>query len=481
MKSLIGVFIGLLLSVSVGAEPLIEGRVRLDSGESVADAQVQIFDLADLRRGAIVRATTDATGYFALPLAALGGSARPTSFTLGPNYPNPFNPSTIIPYQLAASSQVRLEVFNLLGQRIATLVDGARPAGFHTAQWHATDAAGRAVAAGVYIYRMTVGAERQTGRMVLVDGQAGVAAAGTASAGLGAARGESDGASEQAYGLVVSGEGLAPYVDSAFRAQAGRGPVEWVVEALGAVPAKVSVRPAGLLGDVNNDNQVNSSDALLVVAYSAHAALAMPNNGNILLGDVNQDGQINSTDAQLIASKAVQTADVIAIPDANLRAAIEAALGKASGAPITNDEMATLTALKAPDAGIRDLTGLEFAINLETLWLKDNAISDVSSLSGLTNLTWLWLDINQITDISPLSGLTNLTRLWLGRNDLSDISPLSGLTNLEVLYLGNNAITDISPLSGLTNLTRLDLWDNAITDISPLSGLTHLEVLYLWN
>ena len=97
---------------------------------------------------------------------------------MGPNYPNPFNPSTIIPYQLAASSQVRLEVFNLLGQRIATLVDGERPAGFHTATWHATDAAGRAVGAGVYIYRMTVGAASQTGRMVLIDGQAGVAAAG---------------------------------------------------------------------------------------------------------------------------------------------------------------------------------------------------------------------------------------------------------------------------------------------------------------
>ena len=118
--------------------------MRLESGQPVADAQVQLFDLTDLRRGAIARAMTDGTGYFALPLAALGGRALPARFALGPNYPNPFNPSTIIPYQLAASSQVRLEVFNLLGQRIATLVDEARPAGFHTATWHATDRAGRA-------------------------------------------------------------------------------------------------------------------------------------------------------------------------------------------------------------------------------------------------------------------------------------------------------------------------------------------------
>ena len=132
MKSCIGIFIGLLLSVSVSAESLLEGRVRLESGQPVADAQVQLFDLTDLRQGAIARAMTDGTGYFALPLAAPTGRALPVRFALGPNYPNPFNPSTIIPYQLAASSQVRLEVFNLLGQRIATLVDGARPAGFHT-------------------------------------------------------------------------------------------------------------------------------------------------------------------------------------------------------------------------------------------------------------------------------------------------------------------------------------------------------------
>ena len=219
-----------MLSVSVGADPLIEGRVRLDSGEPVADAQVRIFDMTDLQRGAIARATTDGTGYFALPLASLTGSVLPTSFTLGQNYPNPFNPSTIIPYQLATSSAVRLEVFNLLGQHIATLVDGERPAGFHTATWHAVDGAGRAVGAGVYIYRMTVSVESQTGRMVLLDGQAGVSAGGVASVMPGASGvSGSDGEGAQVYGLIVSGSGLAPYVDSSFRVKAGMAPVELVV------------------------------------------------------------------------------------------------------------------------------------------------------------------------------------------------------------------------------------------------------------
>ena len=229
MKSLISSLIGFVLSISVSAESLIEGRVRLDSGELVADAQVRLFDMSDLRQGAIARATTDGTGYFALPLAALGGHALPQGFALGPNYPNPFNPSTIIPYQLAALSEVRLEVFNLLGQRLATLVDGARPAGFHTATWNATDGAGRAVGAGVYIYRMTVGTASQTGRMVLVDGQAGVAASGVASVWSGASGSGLDGVGAQVYGLIVSGEGLVPYVDSSFRVEAGMAPVELVM------------------------------------------------------------------------------------------------------------------------------------------------------------------------------------------------------------------------------------------------------------
>ena len=226
MKATIGCLIGLFLSVCASAEPLLEGRVRLASGEPVADAQVRIFDMTDLRQGAIARALTDGTGYFALPLAALAGRALPERFALGPNYPNPFNPSTIIPYQLAASAEVRLEVFNLLGQHIATLVDGERAAGFHTAMWHALDGAGRAVGAGVYIYRMTVGVESQTGRMVLLDGQAGVSAAGAASVWFGVSGG---GEGAQVYGLIVSGSGLVPYVDSSFRVESGMAPVELVV------------------------------------------------------------------------------------------------------------------------------------------------------------------------------------------------------------------------------------------------------------
>ena len=167
------------------------------------------------------------------------------------------------------------------------------------------------------------------------------------------------------------------------------------------------------------------------------------------------------------------------IPDPNLRAAIENALGKASGAPITASEMQILTHLEARNANIGDLTGLEGAIHLTRLSLGDNAITDISVLAGLTKLTELALGYNAITDHSILSGLTNLTWLDLRGTNTSDLSVLSGLTKLERLYIDSNGISDLSPLSGLTNLTRLSLGDNAITDISVLADLAKLTDLSL--
>ena len=101
---------------------------------------------------------------------------------------------------------------------------------------------------------------------------------------------------------------------------------------------------------------------------------------------------------------------LVSIPDANLRAAIEAELGKTSGAPITPDDMARLTFLSSESLGISDLTGLEFATNLAWLDLTANNISDISALSGLSNLESLDLVTNNISDISTLSGLSNLKR-----------------------------------------------------------------------
>ena len=169
------------------------------------------------------------------------------------------------------------------------------------------------------------------------------------------------------------------------------------------------------------------------------------------------------------------------MPDRNLRAAIEEALGKNAGEQITEAEMIWINSLNLSGRNIHSLTGLEKATNLKTLMLESNEVADISALAELTKLTELRLTKNRIVDISPLTGLQNLRLLVLESNEVADISALAALTNLTALGLGNNAIVDISAVSQLTKLEVLHLADNAIEDISALATLTNLTGLYLYR
>ena len=176
------------------------------------------------------------------------------------------------------------------------------------------------------------------------------------------------------------------------------------------------------------------------------------------------------------------------IPDANLRKAINKALGenRAATAAVTEAEMKTLTSLTAGglDAGgtwrsVSDLTGLEKATNLTTLDLS-GGFTDISAVSGLTNLTTLGLS-GTSGNLSELSRLTNLTTLTLS-GSYTNFSALSRLTNLTTLNLPNGiSSTGFSAVFGLTNLTTLTLYSIWLTDISALSGLTNLTTLTLYG
>jgi hypothetical protein len=87
----------------------------------------------------------------------------PESIALQQNYPNPFNPSTQIDYALPEAAEVRLEVFNLMGQRVATLVQARQTAGYHSIHFDAL-----ALSSGVYIYRLQTGETTLTQSMTLV-------------------------------------------------------------------------------------------------------------------------------------------------------------------------------------------------------------------------------------------------------------------------------------------------------------------------
>ena len=92
----------------------------------------------------------------------------PVSFELHPNTPNPFNPQTHISFTLDLPAKVRLRIFNLLGQDVATLMEASLPAGRFETTWNAKDERGRDVASGVYFYRLEAGDQVQTRRMLLL-------------------------------------------------------------------------------------------------------------------------------------------------------------------------------------------------------------------------------------------------------------------------------------------------------------------------
>ena len=308
---------------------------------------------------------------------------------------------------------------------------------------------------------------------------------------------ESNTANNNSAGVALTVENLAPV-------------------ASGTLPAQTLVAGNEILLDVSAYFSDPNEDILTYYVFSDTASVVVAelsdlSNSELTLtplaaGDATitvevSDGEFTATQTIDVSVTAPNVLEEVWMPDANLRAAVRAALGLAPGDALTQQALAELTSVNFDNSDIKDLTGLEHVTQLTSLYLSSNevvdisplsgltqltrldlsgnSVSDVSVLSGLTQLTGLYLRWNDIVDISALSGLTQLTRLDLVSNGLSDVSVLSGLTQLTVLYLSDNEVVDISPLSGLTQLTGLSLGDNQISDVSLIEGLINLEELFL--
>jgi hypothetical protein len=111
--------------------------------------------------------TTAFSGFAAGQLLNVSNEERleeqPEKFSLDQNYPNPFNPSTVISYSLPAASDVKIEVFNLLGQRVSLLVNDRVQSGQHTATFRSGN-----LSSGIYIYRLQADGFTQTRKMLLI-------------------------------------------------------------------------------------------------------------------------------------------------------------------------------------------------------------------------------------------------------------------------------------------------------------------------
>ncbi|MBU8920541.1 MAG: T9SS type A sorting domain-containing protein [Bacteroidales bacterium] len=106
--------------------------------------------------------------------ASISGSVQterdefPNAFGLSQNIPNPFNPTTEIRYSLAFGCHVRLDIYNILGQRVATLVDCSQERGYRTARWDGKNTNGASVSSGIYFYKLQAGSFEETKKMILL-------------------------------------------------------------------------------------------------------------------------------------------------------------------------------------------------------------------------------------------------------------------------------------------------------------------------
>ena len=99
----------------------------------------------------------------------VGDEDLPSAFALQKNAPNPFNPMTVIKYQLpVAGNLVLLEVFDISGQRIRTLVNETQPAGYHEVVWDGRGDSGQQMSSGMYFYRLKAGEFHRTEKMTLI-------------------------------------------------------------------------------------------------------------------------------------------------------------------------------------------------------------------------------------------------------------------------------------------------------------------------
>lgn len=106
--------------------------------------------------------------WFGMTVGVNEKAEMPKGYLLSQNYPNPFNPTTKIRYQLASPANVRLEVFNSMGQKISTLVNDFKAAGQHEVSWNGRNSAGANVSSGIYFYKITTENFTQTKQMIFI-------------------------------------------------------------------------------------------------------------------------------------------------------------------------------------------------------------------------------------------------------------------------------------------------------------------------
>ena len=116
------------------------------------------------------RGNSHRDGYYDVSLSylAIDNNITPKEFSLGNNYPNPFNPTTKFTYSIPEDVRVSITVYDIQGRAVKTLVDSEQSAGYKSIQWNATNSAGAPVSAGLYFYRIQSSNFSQTKKMIFL-------------------------------------------------------------------------------------------------------------------------------------------------------------------------------------------------------------------------------------------------------------------------------------------------------------------------
>jgi len=168
---IIAALIAASLICTVPCFGLVSGTVTDMLGKAVSAATVSFTDESNPARSMF--AVTDGNGKYQIDIATSvndNSNITPKPFNLGQNYPNPFNPTTTIPFFLDQSGYVNLTIYNILGQRVCTLVDTEMNAGAHSVVWDSRSDNGISVGAGIYLYQIKYCGKVLNKKMLLLDG-----------------------------------------------------------------------------------------------------------------------------------------------------------------------------------------------------------------------------------------------------------------------------------------------------------------------
>ncbi|QIK63683.1 hypothetical protein G7068_11150 [Leucobacter viscericola] len=235
-----------------------------------------------------------------------------------------------------------------------------------------------------------------------------------------------------------------------------------------------------LLGGAIPANAIDSDSAASASSVAEAAPVTNVNNIPLEQNDLALGGASVSALAEELppaSSRAALPDDdvVVEMPDVALRAAVLKQVG--GGSTLTRGKMRLFTSLTAQNAGITDLTGLEYASSLRIVDLRGNSFPTIEPLRGLANIAQLNVSSSKISDIDAVSTMPQINYLQFNWTTVADIEPLRGKDLLWRVEMAGTKVASLDPLRDIPALIELYFQETPVSDLSPLAERTKLITL----